>query len=406
MANIYTDSSGINFDLSHDEVTTVEMAQDGSAAVLAMLGAALQFLGVIGSILGAAVAATAVVIAAHKIELQQNDKGGGVRVTVAWWAIAFNWWGEANFQPLPAPLPIQDNWRWCNKCQALSFGGGNSPGPCAAGGNHDDAGSGNYALLHDVTPGANAQGGWKWCNKCQVLCFTGSGSSGPCSAGGAHDHAGSFAYVLPLDVMPGPTDQDNWKWCNKCQALSFAGQNSLGACPAGGVHDHAGSGDYVLAQHPQKVVPGPIPIGQANWMWCNKCQVLSFAGSPSPGACPSGGFHNHAGSGNYMLAQNVTPGPTNQDNWKWCNKCQALSFAGQNSLGACPAGGVHDHAGSGDYVLAHEVMPGPNQDNWRRCNKCQVLSYAGAASLGACAAGGIHNHTGSGNYVIGAVLQV
>jgi len=40
-----------------------------------------------------------------------------------------------------------------------------------------------------------------------------------------------------------------------------------------------------------------------------------------------------------------------QDNWRWCNKCQGLAFAGSPSPGACPAGGTHDHAGSGNYVV-------------------------------------------------------
>jgi subtilase family serine protease len=44
-------------------------------------------------------------------------------------------------------------------------------------------------------------------------------------------------------------DQANWRWCNKCQGLAFAGSTSLGLCPAGGNHDHTGSGNYVLLQN-------------------------------------------------------------------------------------------------------------------------------------------------------------
>ena len=139
---------------------------------------------------------------------------------------------------------------------------------------------------------------------------------------------------------------------------------------------------------------------QTDWKWCNKCQSLSFAGNTSPGACAAGGSHNHAGSGDYALPENVTAGPNRQSNWKWCNKCQVLAFAGSSSLGPCAAGGNHNHTGSGNYVLAENVSVPGAQPNWRWCNKCQALAFAGSSSLGPCAAGGNHNHTGSGNYEI------
>jgi hypothetical protein len=93
-----------------------------------------------------------------------------------------------------------------------------------------------------------------------------------------------------------------------------------------------------------------------------------------------------------------------QNNWRWCNKCQALSFGGNGSPGKCSGGGNHDHAGSGDYILAKRAagdLPLDTQENWRWCNKCEVLSIAGGANLGTCAAGGTHDHAGSGNYVLG-----
>jgi hypothetical protein len=93
------------------------------------------------------------------------------------------------------------------------------------------------------------------------------------------------------------SEQDNWRWCSKCQGLAFAGNPSLGACPAGETHDHAGSGNYRLIQDPAVL----LPFSQNNWRWCNKCQGLTFAGNPSPGACPAGETHDHAGSGNYVL---------------------------------------------------------------------------------------------------------
>ena len=148
----------------------------------------------------------------------------------------------------------------------------------------------------------------------------------------------------PTTVIRGP-EQTNWRWCNKCQVLAFAGNPSPGACAAGGSHDHTGSGDYALMQNVS------VPGAQSNWRWCNKCQVLAFAGNPSPGACAAGGSHNHTGSGDYALTQNVSV-PGAQSNWRWCNKCQVLAFAGNPSPGACAAGGSHNHTGSGDYWVS------------------------------------------------------
>lgn len=42
---------------------------------------------------------------------------------------------------------IQDNWRWCNKCQGMFFAGNPTKGVCPAGGEHSLEGSGNYRLL-------------------------------------------------------------------------------------------------------------------------------------------------------------------------------------------------------------------------------------------------------------------
>jgi CubicO group peptidase (beta-lactamase class C family) len=149
--------------------------------------------------------------------------------------------------------------------------------------------------------------------------------------------------LFPSFGMPSlPRTQANWRWCKKCQGLFFAGHN-LGACPAGGTHVTAGSGDYHLINN------STFAYGQANWRWCKKCQALFFAGN-SLGTCPSGGGHDKSGSGDYTLVHN-SPYNEHQGNWRWCKKCQSLFFAG-NSLGICPAGGTHDKTGSGNYALA------------------------------------------------------
>jgi hypothetical protein len=162
----------------------------------------------------------------------------------------------------------QDNWRWCPKCQGLSFAGNSSQGPCPAGGSHDHSGSGNYRVLKDIN---------------SVLSV-------------------SLGALLASFGIVGFSEQDNWRWCPKCQGLSFAGNSSQGPCPAGGSHDHSGSGNYVLLKDLGKTAATIAEIGgQDNWRWCPKCQGLAYAGNSSQGPCPAGGSHEHTGSGNYTL---------------------------------------------------------------------------------------------------------
>ena len=148
--------------------------------------------------------------------------------------------------PLVLPSSVQNNWKWCNKCQALAFAGHPSPGPCSAGGTHNHNGSGQYDLNLKYTVAANEQSNWRWCRKCEVLSYAGEPSPGACAAGGSHNHLGSGSYVLALNATV-PHGQTNWRWCRKCQVLAFAGEPTLGHCPAGGNHDHTGSGNYAIA---------------------------------------------------------------------------------------------------------------------------------------------------------------
>lgn len=139
-----------------------------------------------------------------------------------------------------------------------------------------------------------AQSNWRWCNKCQGLSFAGNTTQGRCPAGGVHNHAGSGNYNLN-DGVGGPLQSD-WRWCNKCQGLSFAGNSTQGRCPAGGLHSHEGSGNYYLN------LGAPVGNQQINWRWCNRCQGLFFAGNFTTGTCPLGGGHNFRGSGDYSLS--------------------------------------------------------------------------------------------------------
>jgi RNA polymerase subunit RPABC4/transcription elongation factor Spt4 len=132
----------------------------------------------------------------------------------------------------------ETGWRWCNKCQALTYGGEGYNGVCPAGGDHDHAGSGNYIVLHDA-PFNSGQSNWRWCDKCQALVYGEVG--GVCPAGGEHNHT-NWNYML---VYNAPNCwQSNWRWCNKCQTLVFGDRG--GVCPAGGEHAHE-SWNYALA---------------------------------------------------------------------------------------------------------------------------------------------------------------
>jgi hypothetical protein len=44
------------------------------------------------------------------------------------------------------------------------------------------------------------QSKWKWCNKCQGLSWTGNPTMGPCPGGAHHDHEGSGEYSLTVNI--------------------------------------------------------------------------------------------------------------------------------------------------------------------------------------------------------------
>jgi hypothetical protein len=44
--------------------------------------------------------------------------------------------------------------------------------------------------------------------------------------------------------------QRDWRFCDKCFSMWFNGRPTNGACPAGGAHSSAQSGDYALLTDP------------------------------------------------------------------------------------------------------------------------------------------------------------
>ena len=223
-----------------------------------------------------------------KVLFSLNKKDGSILTTAQW--------KEMELTPLGWDTRAdRSGYRWVEKNGGWSWNGTSISTSIAL------FGPGVYGALFinsDVL-GPGLQNNWQWCNKCRAIAYAGNASLGNCPAGGMHDHKGSRNYCIAMNTAIPPGSQHNWRWCNKCQALSFAGSPSLGQCPAGGLHDHSGSGDYVLPiRAPRTAVP---PDFQDNFLWCNKCQVLSAGGASTPGPCAAGGEHDHTGSGNYML---------------------------------------------------------------------------------------------------------
>jgi hypothetical protein len=70
--------------------------------------------------------------------------------------------GPFLFDALSSPVsaaPVQDNWRRCNKCNALFFNGYPKKGRCPAGGGHAATGD-NFLLPHDIAETSKTQGAW------------------------------------------------------------------------------------------------------------------------------------------------------------------------------------------------------------------------------------------------------
>jgi hypothetical protein len=134
----------------------------------------------------------------------------------------------------------QAGWRWCSRCQVLWYAKHNTSGHCGAGGAHIP-GAGQYHAPLQSGNGCNGQAGWKWCCRCMAMFF-GTGAS-VCAAGGAHDQSGSGDFTLCMGSMHG---QFGWGWCCRCGVLWYTPNQSSSYCPAGGNHSHAGSGQYQM----------------------------------------------------------------------------------------------------------------------------------------------------------------
>jgi hypothetical protein len=144
----------------------------------------------------------------------------------------------------------QRNWRWCNRCQGLFFGGNPTTGACPLGGGHN-RGSGNYVMFAYAPIPAHSQAGWRWCNRCQGLFAPGNNSNDPnnngvCPLGGGHNPGGSGAYTMFWGDGVAGSKQGLWRWCHRCKGLMFSGNPKPWPCPAGGDHDPNASAPYAM----------------------------------------------------------------------------------------------------------------------------------------------------------------
>ncbi len=161
-------------------------------------------------------------------------------------------------------MPKQPGWRYCDKCKALHWAGGEL-GVCPRGGQHQATPSYHYNVTMD-DPSAPGQPDWRFCEKCKVLHWIG-GKPGICPGstppGGPHLSTVSSKYTLTMDD-PSALGQPDWRYCDNCKALHWWAGGELGVCPKGGQHQATPSGKYTLDAdeiRPAGPPPQPSPPG-------------------------------------------------------------------------------------------------------------------------------------------------
>jgi hypothetical protein len=78
---------------------------------------------------------------------------------------------------------------------------------------------------------------------------------------------------------------------------------------------------------------------------------LFYNGFPSKGVCPAGGSHFAQGFNFSLRSDGRAVG---EHEWRFCTKCEVLFHNASSNIGACAAGGGHNPAGN-LYVLDDSV---------------------------------------------------
>jgi len=262
---------------------------------------------------------------------------------------------------------LQEDWRWCKKCQGLFFGG-NPGSKCPTDGKtHSKTGSANYVLARDSpnAPGWPFQSHWHWCKKCQGLFYMVTGSKCPADGKAHSKSSASYALVYNKPNFPG---QHDWRRCYKCQGLFFGG-NPGSKCPASSQGHGKGNDNYVLCQTYFNEVQG-------KWRKCSKCRVLFYGGGPGSKCPVDNGPHNKTGSKNYYITIDWTEYPGNP-NFRRCDKCKGLWYIDWKPS-KCPVDNAKHSKTGHVYILKDGAQP-PDDWNWRICGKCMSL-FHGATS--------------------------
>ncbi len=157
----------------------------------------------------------------------------------------------------------QQDWRYCQKCNALYYDGYPDKGHCQAGGAHVAQGY-NFSLSYDAAETPAAQTAWRYCAKCNVMYYDGYPDKGQCVAGGGHAAQG-YNFTLPHDIPSNSNAQAAWRYCQNCHAMFYDGYSTKGHCPGNALFDvhhgllhggHVSSGFNFVLSH-DLTSPGP-----------------------------------------------------------------------------------------------------------------------------------------------------
>lgn len=122
---------------------------------------------------------------------------------------------------------------------------------------------------------------------------------------------------------------------------------------------------------------------QADWRFCQKCEVMFFDGYADKGVCAVGGGHLAQGY-NFNLPYSTPESGSAQTNWRYCSKCHAMFFDGYPIKGVCAGGGGHTAEGY-NFTLPHDIAVSANaQAAWHYCQNCHAMFYDGFSAKGEC----------------------
>jgi hypothetical protein len=224
-------------------------------------------------------------------------------------------------QGLPEDRQHQSNWQLCRHCLALYWANTEGDrGLCPAAGEHESTGVLFRVPHRSIEPDGIRQPDWRFCRKCFALFWDGGDFKGICPKDdGAHEVAG-FNFLLPFQVED-PGEQPHWRYCLKCAALFLEGESS---CPSDhGPHEAAGWFFF-----PAHDVSEDFER-QGNWRRCTKCSGLYFNGYRAKGRCPRDGQEHDPDlfgipGPNYVLEHNPGADANNRDAFRFCVRCHGL----------------------------------------------------------------------------------